>query len=121
MVNGETIDKRIFIKGCLEASSRYRELLDVVQHMPDMTIEENARYADLVCRTYAKDAEFVTEQIEAVDRKLLYGVNDRDITASVIGALAYFAINAPTEELREKARVCYDRILRSSLKICCIM
>ena len=124
MVNGETIDKRVFVKGCLEASSRYHELLDIVQHMPNMTLGENARYADLVCRTYGQDAEFVTEQIAAVDRKLLYGVNDKEITASIIGALAYFAINAPTNELREKSRLCYDQLLRSktsSLKICCIM
>ena len=103
MVTGATIDQTIFRRGCIEALDRHQELLDVRDRMPSMTIEENAQYADLVIRTYGTDEEFVTEQLAHMNKF------STAPSASFIGALAYFSLNAPTENLRDIALQAYNR------------
>lgn len=107
MVTGATIDQAVFARGCSETMSRYQELLDVRDRMPSMTVEENAKYADLVIRTYGGDEEFVTQQLTSMTKRPQ--PPPADITASSIGALAYFSLYAPTENLRNTAFEAYKR------------
>ena len=108
MVTGATIDENVFALGCCEAFNRYHALLHVRDRMPLMTLEENAKYADLVIRTYGRDEEFATEQLSYL--KLLPKVDASKITASVIGALAFFALHAPTDDLRETALQAHNKM-----------
>lgn len=108
MVNGKTIDPHVFALGCVEAQNRYKELIDVLSQMPRMSIENNAKYADLVVRTYGSDTEFVTQQLNKLSSR---GLPRDQITASVIGAMAFFALNAPSEYLRTTARSLYMELL----------
>ena len=107
MVTGKTIDQAIFAQGCAEAMSRYQELLEVRDRMPSMTLEQNAEYADLVVRTYGRDEEFVTEQLNLINDCPVPAPSE--ITASTIGCLAFFSLHAPTETLRSNAFETFKR------------
>lgn len=100
------VDKNLIEKGCNEAFTRYDELIDIRPLMFKSTIEENAKYADIVCRTYGHDEDFVEQQAKSIEQAI-YPLN-----ATAVGGAAYFALNAPTEDLRNRWRVFYDQVMR---------
>src|SRR5438034_1050351 len=71
-------------------------LIAVKDEVSEMTLEEQARYADNVLRGHLHDPAFMEQQM--ADRDHQY---DRWNTTSV-GNCAYIALHAPIEEHRKK-------------------
>jgi hypothetical protein len=69
------------------------------------TVEEQAKYADAVCKHHIGNEQWLTNQMDKTDRILREigkSVPFKQFNSVSVGNLAYVALNAPTEKLKNR-------------------
>ena len=72
----------------------------------EMTIEQQALYADSICQNHSSDFNFATEQYVAPDTNKFSRWNRTSLSNT-----AYMALHVPTEDLRKQYRDLLDSFI----------